>query len=119
MGHRVRVLPFSSFRLNLAVTTPYNADFDGDEMNMHVPQNLETKAEIMKIMHVPKQIVTPQKSAPCMGLNQDSQLGSYLMTLRDTFIEEDQVFNLVMWIDNWNGEIPKPAILKPKPTSLL
>ncbi len=41
MGHRVKVLPNSTFRLNLAVTTPYNADFDGDEMNMHVPQNLE------------------------------------------------------------------------------
>lgn len=37
MGHRVKVLPGQTFRLNLAVTTPYNADFDGDEMNMHVP----------------------------------------------------------------------------------
>ena len=37
MGHWVKVLPGSTFRLNLAVTTPYNADFDGDEMNMHVP----------------------------------------------------------------------------------
>ena len=37
MGHRVRILPFSTFRLNLSVTTPYNADFDGDEMNMFVP----------------------------------------------------------------------------------
>jgi len=37
MGHRVKVLPYSTFRLNLSVTTPYNADFDGDEMNMHVP----------------------------------------------------------------------------------
>lgn len=38
MGHRVRILPYSTFRLNLSVTTPYNADFDGDEMNMHVAQ---------------------------------------------------------------------------------
>lgn len=37
MGHRVKVLPFQTFRLNLSVTSPYNADFDGDEMNMHVP----------------------------------------------------------------------------------
>jgi DNA-directed RNA polymerase II subunit RPB1 len=37
MGHRVKVLPYSTFRMNLSVTTPYNADFDGDEMNMHVP----------------------------------------------------------------------------------
>jgi DNA-directed RNA polymerase II subunit RPB1 len=38
MGHRVRIMPYSTFRLNLSVTTPYNADFDGDEMNMHLPQ---------------------------------------------------------------------------------
>ena len=37
MGHRVKILPWSTFRLNLSVTTPYNADFDGDEMNLHVP----------------------------------------------------------------------------------
>lgn len=37
MGHKIKILPFSTFRLNLSVTTPYNADFDGDEMNMHVP----------------------------------------------------------------------------------
>jgi DNA-directed RNA polymerase II subunit RPB1 len=54
MGHRVKVLPFSTFRLNLSVTTPYNADFDGDEMNMHVPQSYETTAEIKEIMAVPR-----------------------------------------------------------------
>ena len=59
MGHRVKVLPFSTFRLNLSVTTPYNADFDGDEMNMHVPQSYETKAEVKEIMAVPHQIVSP------------------------------------------------------------
>ena len=59
MGHRVKVLPFSTFRLNLSVTTPYNADFDGDEMNMHVPQSYETMAEIKEIMAVPNQIVSP------------------------------------------------------------
>lgn len=37
MGHRVKILPGNSFRLNVCVVTPYNADFDGDEMNMHVP----------------------------------------------------------------------------------
>jgi len=54
MGHRIKILPYSTFRLNLSVTKPYNADFDGDEMNMHVPQSLETKAEIKEIMMIPK-----------------------------------------------------------------
>ena len=53
MGHRVKVLPFSTFRLNLSVTTPYNADFDGDEMNIHVPQSYESMAETKEIMSVP------------------------------------------------------------------
>ena len=40
MAHRVRIMPGNTFRLNLSVCTPYNADFDGDEMNMHVPQSI-------------------------------------------------------------------------------
>ena len=50
MGHRVHILPYSTFRLNLSVTTPYNADFDGDEMNLHLPQSRESKSEIMNII---------------------------------------------------------------------
>ena len=46
MGHRVRIMPYSTFRMNISVTPPYNADFDGDEMNMHLPQSYETKAEV-------------------------------------------------------------------------
>jgi len=56
----VRLLPYSTFRLNLSVTSPYNADFDGDEMNMHVPQTPETRAEVQEIMMVPRNIVSPQ-----------------------------------------------------------
>ena len=57
MGHRVKIMPFSTFRLNLSVTSPYNADFDGDEMNLHVPQSYETRAEVKELCMVPKQIV--------------------------------------------------------------
>jgi DNA-directed RNA polymerase II subunit RPB1 len=68
MGHRVKILPYQTFRMNLSVTSPYNADFDGDEMNMHVPQGYETIAEIKEIMHVPKQIMNPQSNKPIMGI---------------------------------------------------
>jgi len=115
MGHRVRVLPYSTFKLNLSVTTPYNADFDGDEMNMHLPQSLETKVEIMEIMHVPKQIVSPQSNKPVMGIVQDSLIGVKLFTHRDNFITLDILLNLILWIDNFDGLIPIPAILKPQP----
>lgn len=53
MGHRVKLTPYSTFRLNLCVTSPYNADFDGDEMNLHVPQIEETRAEVQNLCLVP------------------------------------------------------------------
>jgi DNA-directed RNA polymerase II subunit RPB1 len=115
MGHRVKVLPYSTFRLNLSVTAPYNADFDGDEMNMFVPQSLETKAEVKEIMHIPKQIISPQSNSPVMGIVQDTLAGILMFTYRDTFIELDLVMGLLMWIEDFDGKIPPPAILKPKP----
>jgi hypothetical protein len=57
-------------RLNLSVTTPYNADFDGDEMNMHVAQSHETRAEMQQIMMVPRNIVSPQANKPVIGIVQ-------------------------------------------------
>lgn len=75
MGHRIKIMPYSTFRLNLSVTSPYNADFDGDEMNMHVPQSFETRAEVLELMMVPKCIVSPQANRPVMGIVQDSLLG--------------------------------------------
>ncbi|EGG15801.1 RNA polymerase II largest subunit [Cavenderia fasciculata] len=114
MGHRIKVMPYSTFRLNLSVTTPYNADFDGDEMNLHVPQTLETRAEVIEIMMVPRQIVSPQSNRPVMGIVQDSLLGSRLFTKRDTFIERDLMMNILMWLPSWDGKIPPPAIWKPK-----
>ncbi|KYK71902.1 DNA-directed RNA polymerase II RPB1, partial [Toxoplasma gondii TgCatPRC2] len=70
MGHQVKILPYSTFRLNLSVTSPYNADFDGDEMNLHLAQSEETRAEIKHLMKVPKQIVSPQGNKPVMGIVQ-------------------------------------------------
>ncbi len=50
-----------------------------------------------------------------MGIVQDTLLGSRLFTKRDTFMEKDVLFNILLWIEDWNGQIPMPAILKPKP----
>ena len=115
MGHRIRVLPWSTFRLNLSVTTPYNADFDGDEMNMHVPQSLETKAEIEQLAMVPRMIVTPQANKPVMGIVQDTLCAVRKMTKRDVFLTQEQMMNLLMFLPLWDGRMPMPAILKPTP----
>lgn len=115
MGHRIRVMPYSTFRLNLSVTSPYNADFDGDEMNLHVPQTEETRAEVKELCLVPQNIVSPQKNAPLMGIVQDSLAGVYKLCRRDVFLNKEEVMNLMLWVPNWDGVIPQPAILKPQP----
>lgn len=74
--------------LTCSVTTPYNADFDGDEMNLHVPQSLETKAEIQELLMVPRNIMTPQSNRPVMGIVQDSLTAASKMTKRDVFLEK-------------------------------
>jgi len=115
MGHRVKVLDHSTFRMNLSITSPYNADFDGDEMNLHVPQTVSATAEIAELMMCPKMVVSPQSNKPVMGIVQDSLLAAALMTSRNTFIERDVLFSLLMWLgDVWDGDIPTPAVLKPK-----
>lgn len=115
MGHRVRVMPYSTFRLNLSVTSPYNADFDGDEMNLHVPQSEETRAEINQLCMVPLNIVSPQRNGPLMGIVQDTLCGIYKMCRRDVFLTKDQVMNVLLWVPDWDGVIPQPAIFKPRP----
>ena len=115
MGHRIKIMPFSTFRLNLSVTSPYNADFDGDEMNMHVPQTNETKAEALELMMVPKMIVSPQANKPVIGIVQDTLLACRIVTKRDTFIGKELFMNILMWLEDWDGQVPQPAILKPRP----
>ncbi|KAI9855877.1 MAG: DNA-directed RNA polymerase II subunit rpb1 [Vezdaea acicularis] len=115
MGHRVRVMPYSTFRLNLSVTTPYNADFDGDEMNLHVPQSEETRAEVSQLCMVPLNIVSPQGNSPLMGIVQDTLCGVYKICRRDVFLTKEQVMNILLWVPDWDGVIPQPAIIKPRP----
>ncbi|CAK9043041.1 unnamed protein product [Durusdinium trenchii] len=115
MGHRAKVMPFSTLRFNLAVTSPYNADFDGDEMNLHLAQSHETRAEIKHMMLNPRQVVSPQGNKPVMGVVQDSLLATAKYTKRDTYMEKDLVMNILMWLPVWDGQLPTPAILKPKP----
>ncbi|KAI9705899.1 MAG: DNA-directed RNA polymerase II subunit RPB1 [Candelina mexicana] len=115
MGHRVRVMPYSTFRLNLSVTSPYNADFDGDEMNLHVPQSEETRAEVNQLCMVPLNIVSPQKNGPLMGIVQDTLCGVYKLCRRDVFLTKEQVMNILLWVPDWDGVVPQPAIIKPRP----
>lgn len=74
--------------MNLSVTSPYNADFDGDEMNLHVPQSMGTRAEIEHLHLTPRMVVTPQSNRPVMGIVQDTLTAVRKMTKRDAFLEK-------------------------------
>ena len=80
MGHRVRVMDGNTFRLNVSVTPPYNADFDGDEMNMHAPQSISTVTELRNIASVKYQIISPRENKPIITIVQDTLLGINKLT---------------------------------------
>jgi DNA-directed RNA polymerase II subunit RPB1 len=80
MGHRVKVMKGNTFRLNVSVTPPYNADFDGDEMNMHVPQSISAVSELINIASVNRQIISPRENKPIITIVQDTLLGIYKLT---------------------------------------
>ncbi len=113
MGHLVRVLPGRTFRLHLAVCPPYNADFDGDEMNLHVPQNEEARAEAKTLMLVQNHIITPRYGGPIIGARQDYITGGYLLTKKDTFINKEAIVYLLA-AAGYDGDIDEPAIMYPK-----
>ena len=119
MCHRIRVLPYKTFRLNVSVTTPYNADFDGDEMNMHVPQSIQTAVELKHLASVETQIISPSQHAPIIALVQDSIIGSYLLTRYDNYLTRNEVLDLLYWIPDFNGKIPEPDIKEGTPESEL
>ena len=107
MGHRVKVLPYNTFRLNVSVTAPYNADFDGDEMNAHIPQSYESATELMEIAAVPHQIVTPRHAKPVIGIVQDTLVGSYRITRPHVNFNRREFMNMMMWNRRFEGVVPK------------
>ncbi|MEM3615340.1 MAG: DNA-directed RNA polymerase subunit A' [Candidatus Methanomethylicia archaeon] len=113
MAHKVKVLPYKTFRLNLSVCPPYNADFDGDEMNLHVPQSEEARAEAMVLMLVQEQILSPRYGGPIIGAVQDYITGAYLLTRKDTLLEKQEVCK-ILYAAGYTGPLPTPIITQPK-----
>ncbi|MEN3035494.1 MAG: DNA-directed RNA polymerase subunit A' [Candidatus Methanosuratincola sp.] len=113
MAHKVRVLPYKTFRLNLCVCPPYNADFDGDEMNLHVPQSEEARAEAGVLMLVQEQILSPRYGGPIMGGIQDYISGAYMLTRKETLLTREEASQLLARA-GYTGELPPPEISEPK-----
>ncbi|TFG10745.1 DNA-directed RNA polymerase subunit A' [Candidatus Thorarchaeota archaeon] len=112
MAHEVRVMPYRTFRLSLFVCPPYNADFDGDEMNLHVPQSEEARAEARVLMRVQEQILSPRYGGPIIGALQDYISAAFLLTRKSSLFTLNQV-NQLTATAKFEGELPEPAIKAP------
>ncbi len=95
MAHRVRVMPYKTFRIAPQVCPPYNADFDGDEMNLHVPQTDEARSESENLMEVHKNIISPKFGGPIIGCDLDQISGIYLLTKEGTVLKREEAAQLL------------------------
>jgi len=107
MAHEVRVLPYRTFRINPNVCAPYNADFDGDEMNLHVPQTEEARAEAEELMKVQEHAKSPKMGGPILGMLQDYVSGLYLLTQPDMEVSREKAFNLLAEAGEHDKTLPE------------
>ncbi|MEM3566363.1 MAG: DNA-directed RNA polymerase subunit A' [Candidatus Bathyarchaeia archaeon] len=114
MAHYVRVLPYKTFRLHLCVCPPYNADFDGDEMNLHIPQSEEAQTEARLLMQVQDQILSPRFGGPIIGAIRDFITAAYLFTRKSNYLTKDEVSRLLT-AAGYEGPLPEPQIKEPQP----
>ena len=115
LSHFVKVRPHRTFRLNECVCNPYNADFDGDEMNLHVPQTEEARTEATQLMGVKHNIVTPKNGEPIISAIQDFITASFLLSSLDQFYDRKTFVNICMGMleRGTKFDLPPPSIIKP------
>eukprot|EP00878_Enallax_costatus_P014414 GHUV01015074.1.p1 GENE.GHUV01015074.1~~GHUV01015074.1.p1 ORF type:complete len:939 (+),score=340.24 GHUV01015074.1:365-2818(+) len=124
MAHRARVLKGErTIRMHYANCSAFNADFDGDEINLHLPQDHLGRAEGYNIVHADRQFIVPTDGKPIRGLIQDHVGAGVIITCRDTFFTKAEFGQLLFnactpWRPGGTPSIqihiPPPAILKPR-----
>jgi DNA-directed RNA polymerase II subunit RPB1 len=100
MAHRIKVIDnedLMTFGLSVAATPPYNADFDGDEMNIFIPQSLQSRIELEEIADVKEQVITPSTSRTVVGIVQDGLLGAYNLTDDRVKIDWRSAMNIISY----------------------
>lgn len=114
MAHYIVVMPYNTFRMNVTVTPCYNADFDGDECNMHIPQSYQTREELQQLTAVSTQVISPRESKPIISVVQDISTGLYRLTKPEVRITQKQLFNLMALNPKVGLRIPKPMFVDGK-----
>ncbi|MBN2156284.1 MAG: DNA-directed RNA polymerase subunit A' [Candidatus Lokiarchaeota archaeon] len=117
MAHEVRIMTGKTFQLALLVCTPYNADFDGDEMNLHVPQSEEARAEAQFLLKVQEHILSPRYGGPIIGGVHDFISLAYIFTRKSSLFDKNTTYQLLEWgnVFQRNPEF-KLSDLKPETT---
>ena len=113
MAHEVRIMKGKTFRINLCVCPPYNADFDGDEMNLHVVQSEEARAEARILMRVQEHIRSPRFGGVVIGAIHDHITGMFLLTYGDASYDMDQTVRILSRVE-FKGDLPIPDYPKAK-----
>lgn len=102
LGHKARLLPWKTIRLNVSSASPYNADFDGDEFNLHTAQTYESRAELKTTSSFEENCITPQNGKTIIGICQDNITGGFLLTDGWIYFTRDTFFNLCMCSPRWD-----------------
>ncbi|KAJ4819747.1 DNA-directed RNA polymerase subunit [Rhynchospora pubera] len=115
MCHRAKIRPWRTLRFNESVCNPYNADFDGDEMNLHVPQTEEARTEALMLMGVQNNLCTPKNGEILVASTQDFLTTSFLITRKDTFYDRPTFCLLCSYLGDAMEaiDLPTPALIKP------
>ncbi|XP_063994065.1 DNA-directed RNA polymerase I subunit RPA1 [Diachasmimorpha longicaudata] len=117
MAHKARILKGEkTLRLHYSNCKAYNADFDGDEMNVHFPQNEVSRSEGYHIANVPNQYLVPKDGTPLGGLIQDHVISGVRLTVRGKFLTKDDYMQLVyagLYDHQGDIQILPPTIIKP------
>ena len=126
LSHRAKIRPWRTFRLNECVCNPYNADFDGDEMNLHVPQTEEARTEATELMGVKYNLATPKNGTPLIAAIQDFITAAYILSNKNNFYDRKTFCQIVNFMFTGDGafdpdtgltlpiEIPPPVVVKPQ-----
>ncbi len=105
MAHVCKILPGKTLRLNTSAAVPYNADFDGDEMNLHVPQSIEAQAEARYLMQPKDLILSPKDGRPIMFTEEDQIAGLYMLTKDDAYFTKEDTSILLSSVNIY--DMPK------------